>query len=172
MPDNKSIGSRKRKEQIKFPEVEDIFHTPENVPTAEAESVAEKKSQDAAQSAETPISLPTSEVIPHSQPATVLVFPKNPLLLEIEAIMEENLAEIYKNMPEESKQRFNSEGERTAKEIQNLMQTFKATTRKLIDMIRKWLLIIPGINRFFLEQEAKIKAEKIIAIQLSKFQKK
>ena len=33
--------------------------------------------------------------------------------------------------------------------------------KKILKLIREWLLIIPGVNKFFLEQEAKIKAEKI-----------
>src|SRR3989304_5206284 len=147
------------KEQVKFPEVEDIFHAPESTETAEIGKAGE------------------SEGVPHAAEAlpqavvAVLPIQKSPLLLEIESIMEENLREIYQNMPDELKLRFNSEGEKTAGEINNLMQSLKATTKKLIEALKKWLLIIPGINKFFLEQEAKIKADKIMAIQLSKFQK-
>jgi hypothetical protein len=34
-----------------------------------------------------------------------------------------------------------------------------------VDVIKRWLSIIPGINKFFLEQDAKIKAEKIIKLK-------
>jgi hypothetical protein len=30
-----------------------------------------------------------------------------------------------------------------------------------LKLIREWLLIIPGVNKYFLEQEAKIKTDKI-----------
>src|SRR3972149_5812322 len=153
------------KEQVKFPEVEDIFHAPESTETAEI-----GKAGGFPQAAEAAPSISAAEALPQAAPA-VLLIQKSPLLLEIESIMEENLREIYQNMPDELKLRFNSEGEKTAGEIKNLMQSLKATTKKLIEALKKWLLIIPGINKFFLEQEAKIKADKIMAIQLSKFQK-
>ena len=156
------------KEQVKFPEVEDIFHAPESTETAEIGKAGE--SEGVPQAAEAAPSISAAEALPQAAPA-VLLIQKSPLLLEIESIMEENLREIYQNMPDELKLRFNSEGEKTAGEIKNLMQSLKATTKKLIDILKKWLLIIPGINKFFLEQEAKIKADKIMAIQLSKFQK-
>jgi len=156
------------KEQVKFPEVEDIFHAPESTETAEIGKAGE--SEGVPQAAEAAPSISAAEALPQAAPA-VLPIQKSPLLLEIESIMEENLREIYQNMPDELKIRFNSEGEKTAGEIKNLMQSLKATTKKLIDILKKWLLIIPGINKFFLEQEAKIKADKIMAIQLSKFQK-
>jgi len=156
------------KEQVKFPEVEDIFHAPESTETAEIGKAGE--SEGVPQAAEAAPSISAAEALPQAAPA-VLPIQKSPLLLEIESIMEENLREIYQNMPDELKLRFNSEGEKTAGEINNLMQSLKATTKKLIEVLKKWLLIIPGINKFFLEQEAKIKADKIMAIQLSKFQK-
>lgn len=154
------------KERLKFPEVEDIFHAPESAETAEANR--DGNSESASQAAEAAPSISAAEALPQAAPA-VLPVHKSPLLLEIESIMEDNLREIYQNMPDELKLKFNSEGEKTAGEINNLMQSLKATTKKLIDMLKKWLLIIPGINKFFLEQEAKIKADKIMAIQLSKF---
>ncbi|HLC99674.1 MAG TPA: hypothetical protein VJC11_01775, partial [Patescibacteria group bacterium] len=80
------------------------------------------------------------------------------------SIMEENLQEIYHSMPDDAKEQFRREGEKTANEIQALFQSLKATTKAILELIRKWLKFIPGINKFFLEQEAKIKADKIMAI--------
>ena len=168
MPSDLKKSRIVNKEQVKFPEVEDIFHAPESTETAEIGKAGE--SEGVPQAAEAAPSISAAEALPQAVVA-VLPIQKSPLLLEIESIMEENLREIYQNMPDELKLRFNSEGEKTAGEIKNLMQSLKATTKKLIEMLKKWLLIIPGINKFFLEQEAKIKADKIMAIQLSKFQK-
>lgn len=156
------------KERLKFPEVEDIFHAPESAETAEIGEAG--GSEGAPQAAEAAPSISAAEALPQAAPIAAPI-QKSPLLLEIESIMEENLQEIYQNMPDELKQKFNIEGEKTAGEIQTLMQSFKATTKKIIDLLKKWLLIIPGINKFFLEQEAKIKADKIMAIQLAKFKK-
>jgi hypothetical protein len=38
------------------------------------------------------------------------------------------------------------------------------STKKIFVLIRAWLKIIPGVNRFFLEQEAKIKTDKILFV--------
>ena len=44
--------------------------------------------------------------------------------------MEEDLREIYQNMPDELKQKFNIGRRKTAGDIQNIMQSLKATTKK------------------------------------------
>ena len=36
--------------------------------------------------------------------------------------------------------------------------------RKVLKLIKGWLKMIPGVSRFFLEQEAAIKAQKIMEI--------
>ena len=59
-------------------------------------------------------------------------------------------------------------GEETASKIAQLLEAAKVKTRKIFDLIVKWLRIIPGINRFFLEQEAKIKADKILRLKIRK----
>lgn len=166
---NTLTGKETVKDQIKFPEVEDIFYAPESAEKKEeiteragATEIARKIDQSSAVSAD---AMPTAL-------APVQAIAKSPLLVEIEKIMEENMQEIYRQIPDEAKQKFRIEGERTAGEIQTLMRNFKATTKKVLELIRNWLKLIPGINRYFLEQEAKIKADRIIAIQLSRFQKK
>jgi hypothetical protein len=62
-------------------------------------------------------------------------------------------------------QEFKKSGEETVKKINNLLDKTKIKAGKIIDLIRAWLRLIPGINRFFLEQEAKIKADKIIKVK-------
>ncbi|HZJ41757.1 MAG TPA: hypothetical protein VFD51_01950 [Patescibacteria group bacterium] len=56
-------------------------------------------------------------------------------------------------------------GEDTTAKINLLLNKTKIKVDKIISLIKKWLKIIPGINHFFLEQEAKIKADKIINIK-------
>ena len=60
------------------------------------------------------------------------------------------------------------------KEYQDIMDNFRYAIEdipfspdlfKIIDVIKKWLSIIPGINKFFLEQEAKIKTDKIMELK-------
>lgn len=84
---------------------------------------------------------------------------------EIEKAMEENLEGIFLNLPPEKQAEFKATGEKTAAQINDLMSKGKATIKKVIDLLKKWLLIIPGVNKYFLEQEVKIKADKIMEMK-------
>lgn len=84
---------------------------------------------------------------------------------KIEKILEKNLEELYIHMPPDKKTKFKNLGEQTANQINNLLDKTKIKIKEVIDLIRKWLLIIPGINKFFLEQEVKIKADEIIKLK-------
>ncbi|MFA4872079.1 MAG: hypothetical protein WC610_03440 [Patescibacteria group bacterium] len=81
----------------------------------------------------------------------------------VESILEEDLADIYLKMPPMEQQRLKVKGEETTWAILRLMAKPKVRIKKIIDLIRNWLKLITGINKFFLEQLAKIKADKIIA---------
>ncbi len=83
---------------------------------------------------------------------------------DIERVLEADLSEMYFSLPEDKKAEFRAKGEETAREINVLVSSAKATLQKVVSLIRGWLLIIPGINKFFLEQEAKIKADEILRI--------
>ena len=85
---------------------------------------------------------------------------------KIECVLEDRLDEIYLKMPESMKHKFKYEGEKTAAKINQLLNKTKINIKKIVNLIRKWLLIIPGVNVFFLEQEAKIKADEIVKIKL------
>jgi len=84
---------------------------------------------------------------------------------EIEKILEEDLEEIYLNLPVDRQKEFKAKGEETAEEINSLLDRAKIKAKKIIELIVKWLAIIPGVNRFFLEQEAKIKADEIVRMR-------
>ncbi len=81
---------------------------------------------------------------------------------KIEKIMEEGLKDMYLAMDESSRLRFKKAGEEAGQAINDLFIKGKSTARKVLDIIKKWLSLIPGINSFFLEQEAKIKTDKIM----------
>jgi len=90
---------------------------------------------------------------------------KDARLIEIENILEQDLAEIYVELPAESKRIFKIEGEQTARKINSLLSESKIVAQKIIDLIVRWLSVLPGVNKFFVEQEAKIKTDKIIAMR-------
>jgi hypothetical protein len=85
--------------------------------------------------------------------------------IKVEKILEEGIEDIYKKLPMQKQMEFRIVGERTAKEINFLLDKAKFSVAKILELIKKWLAIIPGVNSFFIEQEAKIKTDKIIKIK-------
>ncbi len=83
----------------------------------------------------------------------------------IENIMAEGLDQAFLQMTSQQQQKFKSEGEKTAQKISQLLTKAKTGAEKIVDLIRRWLKLVPKINRFFLEQEAKIKTDKILKIK-------
>lgn len=84
---------------------------------------------------------------------------------KIEYILEEGMEEFFLKMSPDKQQEFKIAGEQTAKEINKLLHMAKISVRKIISLIKKWLVLIPGINKFFLEQEAKIKVDEILKLK-------
>jgi hypothetical protein len=84
---------------------------------------------------------------------------------EIDAFLSEGLSETFLAMPPAKQKKFKEEGEKTAKQINILLDAAKINLGKIINLIRRWLSLITGVNRFFLDQEAKIKADKIVKIK-------
>ncbi len=102
------------------------------------------------------------------KPKTVVVakpFVRDELTLEVEQIMSEGMLEAFKALPPVKQQEFKMKGEETAREIRTLLLSTKVKVKKIFELILDWLKILPGINKFFLEQEAKIKAERIIRLK-------
>ncbi len=80
---------------------------------------------------------------------------------EVEDILEDDLENIYTELDPNTQKTFKEQGEETAKQIVVTIHKLKHHTRKIIKLISSWLKIIPGINKLFVEQEAKIKTDKI-----------
>lgn len=90
---------------------------------------------------------------------------KDEITLKIEKIMEEDLQDAYQRLSPVARVEFKLKGERTAAKIRELMSSTRAKVKKILRLIYEWLKMLPGVNRFFLEQEAKIKTDKIIALK-------
>jgi len=84
---------------------------------------------------------------------------------EIEDIMSQDVRDMYMQMTPDKQKEFKVKGEETAKEINNMLDRAKFEVGKIIELLKRWLLIIPGVNKFFIEQEAKIKADEIIRLK-------
>ena len=104
-----------------------------------------------------------ADMTPASAPAS-----NNPYYAKyksIESVLEEDLGDLYTQMDPQYQQAFKVKGEETAKAVfQIVMYESKIKVKKIVDLIRRWLTIIPGINKYFLEQEVKIKTDKILAL--------
>lgn len=89
---------------------------------------------------------------------------KDALYSEVEQILSEDLGDVYKSMAPGDQLRFKIKGEETAQTIHTLIQSAGATARKVLGLILTWLKMIPGVNKFFLEQESKIKTDEIMTL--------
>ncbi len=89
---------------------------------------------------------------------------RDEVTLKIEKILEEGLQDAYQEMSVVQKQEFKIKGEQTAFEIRRLMGETHIKIKSIFRLILEWLRMLPGVNRFFLEQEAKIKTDKLISI--------
>lgn len=97
-----------------------------------------------------------------AKPAIVLA--KSETVKEIENILSEGLDPIYQNLPAAMREQFKKKGEETASKIEQIISHTKIAVKKILALIFEWLKIIPGVNRFFLEQESKIKTDKILVL--------
>ncbi len=82
--------------------------------------------------------------------------------MEIDMILSSGLNEVFLNMTPVQQNTFKKTGEDAVVKINQLLSETKVKVNKIIDIIRKWLKLIPGVNKFFLEQEVKIKTDKIL----------
>ncbi|MEK7183822.1 MAG: hypothetical protein AAB776_04280 [Patescibacteria group bacterium] len=87
---------------------------------------------------------------------------KDPLLTQIEGILSENLGEIYSQLPEDKREAFRLKGEEVAGKIHEMMTTAKIKVHKILKLVSDWLGMIPGVNVYFLRQEAKLKLDKLM----------
>ena len=120
-------------------------------------------------SAERPAVSERKPVAPAIPMSSVPVVPartaKSPMLYQVENILEEDLVELYRQLTPEQRKQFKAEGERTARKIETLLKKAIVTVMEIIRLIRRWMRLLPGANVFFIEQEAKIKAERILALK-------
>lgn len=139
--------------------------TPEvpRIPEARPESKPEVLPQ-----SETPADRAAEQPVVSIPPNTTGLVPPPAASLfvqEVEQVMTEGLDETYRQLDASTQVRFKQAGEQTAQTIAGLLEETKVQARKVLELLVAWLRIIPGVNKFFLEQEAKIKADKLLALR-------
>ncbi len=105
-----------------------------------------------------------AQSVPASQPAPQ-VPAKDEVTVHVEQILEEGLEAYFQHLPQEAQAPFRQKGQEVAREITGMIKTFHLKVQRAVLLIRAWLKTIPGVNAFFLEQEAKIKTDQLLAYQ-------
>lgn len=105
------------------------------------------------------------QAAPTPTPAVVATVEKDAVFLDVEKILEEGLGAYFTQLPESAKERFQKKGEEVASHIAQMVRELRVKAKEVILLIRDWLLTIPGVNKFFLEQEAKIKTDRILQLE-------
>ena len=90
---------------------------------------------------------------------------KDEVMTKVQSILQEGLAPLYATLPPDAKLRFQTKGLEVSTSITDMVKHLKVNTKKVLLLIRDWLLTIPSVNKFFLEQEAKIKTDKIVILE-------
>lgn len=110
------------------------------------------------------------EIVQPSTPSPIMP-PATPTrdeeLVMIESILSEDIYSLYNELSEAKKGEFRRRGEEVAMEIKKMLRQAKIKIHDLYELIRNWLLMLPKINRFFLEQEAKLKTDKVLQLKRS-----
>lgn len=83
----------------------------------------------------------------------------------IDRILADGLEDIFIALPPSAQKKFKEDGEETVRKINKLLEGAKVKVNKIVKLIRRWLSSLPGVNKFFLEQEAKLKADQIIKLK-------
>lgn len=150
-------------EQAQIPEAPPVVEVggevAEVAEATEVEKQEDKTEQPTQVVEQVPLSPPPAPV-----PVAIPKPPKDRLVKEIEEVLEEDLKELYLAMPKEKQAAFKAKGEETISLVSQLVRVAHVNVKKIFQLIRAWLKMIPGVNRYFLEQEAKIKTDKIILV--------
>ncbi|MBU0624924.1 hypothetical protein KKF05_01130 [Patescibacteria group bacterium] len=137
----------------------------EKTPETTAEQVHELTSSE---TGETPTSISISPAIQAIKTTTAA---RDPLLSLVERELEDGLWDVYRELSPSLRVRFKAEGERIARVVRDGMATGRLTAKRLIEMIIDWLKMIPHVNKWFLRQEAKIKADALMQIDTERHNK-
>ncbi len=84
------------------------------------------------------------------------------VLKQVEALLSDGLMQLYLSLPESRRMDFKQHGERVANTITDMIMYGKAKVKEVWKLIGEWLRMVPGVNKYFLEQEIKIKTDRIM----------
>ncbi len=103
--------------------------------------------------------------LPAATPIAPSAASQEPVIVDVEKVLSEDLGDAYATMDPVTQREFKERGEETARQIVSLLQQAKVQVRKIIRLITGWMKMIPGISKLFIEQEAKIKTDRLLAMR-------
>lgn len=170
--DLNSVQKKEQPKELASADVEVVVEqaqTPETPPVVEVVEKKEVVEESRSQEVEKTIEPESAQVFekplpPPPAPIPIAKTVKDRLTQEIEEVLEEDLKELYLAMPKDKQAAFRAKGEETISLVSQLVRVAHVNVKKIFQLIRAWLKMIPGVNRYFLEQEAKIKTDKIILV--------
>ncbi len=138
---------------------------PETGPVA-PEQAAEQGDAASFETPKTAAELASEAPQPVAAPAAAPVLPvsKDPVTLGVEAVLEEGIIDAYRTMPAAAKVRFRKEGERVTVLLAEMVRSLKVNASKALSLISGWLKLIPGVNKYFLIQESKLKTDHVMRL--------
>lgn len=141
--------------------------SPETVtsPETEVTEPTEQKQESQSTEADVPARVRMQPRQENTSPASSV---KSETLTQVEHILEEDLGATYSGLDAAHQQMFKDKGEETAQAITQLMSQAKVKVQKIFELIKAWLMVIPGINKWFVIQESKIKVDKIMRLKNKK----
>jgi hypothetical protein len=156
-----------------LPGVEQPKVQPEQVSDQEQASVEQEQPveanfEQAPASEETVSEITASVVLPQDKSPAAATPSTDIELKKVESVLSQGLESVFLTMDIATQANFKAQGEETAKQINTLLHSGKAKMQKVITLIINWLRLIPRVNKHFLEQEAKIKADEIMRMYQQK----
>jgi hypothetical protein len=140
---------------------EQIIKTPENETVQEtAELLDSRKFIEESKVSEQVTPAPV--VLPDAQASATPQATSQIILAKVENILAAEMDNVFLSLDIASQAKFKAKGEQVAIEITNLLQKTKVNINKIISLIVDWLRLIPHVNKYYLEQEAKLKADAIL----------
>ena len=82
---------------------------------------------------------------------------------QVEIILQNDLKDIFQLMNDSEKEAFKQEGIKVSTKIEEMIETLKIKARVVLNLVKNWLSMIPSVNKYFLEQESKLKTDEIMA---------
>jgi len=146
----------KKIEQVPAPRSPEVLSSPEKKPEQAPERIIEKKDEAPAVTAPTPVLKVSEKEAPTYRERRAQL---------IDETLSEGLGNTYLAMSSDQKKNFKEKGEETVAKINDLLDQAKVKVSKIVNLIKKWLSLITGVNKFYLDQEAKIKADKILNLK-------